>query len=80
MKFKITALLVTLSALLFGGCNLVTNPNPPANNVYATPTAQPTPTPTKAQSLNEINSELNTTIDDGGASDLNQLQKDATGL
>lgn len=83
MKLKTTAFLAIASALLLGGCSYTTNnSNPPANNAYATPTAQPTPTPTptKAQSLNEINSQLNATIDDGGQADLNQLQKDSTGL
>lgn len=37
-------------------------------------------TPTPSKSLNELNLELDSTIDDGGASDLDQLQKDAAGL
>lgn len=80
MKFKITVLLVIASALLLGGCSYTANSNPPTNNAYVTPTAQPTPTPTKTQSLNEMNSQLNATIDDGGQADLNQLQKDSSGL
>lgn len=81
MKLKTTVFLAIASALLLGGCSYTTNNfNPRANNAYATPTAQPTPTPTKAQSLNEINSQLNATIDDGGQADLNQLQKDSSGF
>jgi len=76
MKLKTTLLIVT-GALLLGGCTYTAKTTTTTPTVY-TPTA--TPTPTKSQTLNELNEQLNATVDDGGQADLNQLQKDASGL
>ncbi len=76
MKLKNTLLIVT-GALLLGGCTYSGKITTTPPTTYA-PTA--TPQPTKSQTLNELNADLNATVDDGGQADLNQLQKDASGL
>lgn len=77
MKTKTIALLIVASAILLGGCSYTKTTTSTTPTVY-TPTA--TPSPTKTESLNNLNSELNATVDDGGQADLNQLQKDSSGL
>lgn len=79
MKLKTTVFLVVVSVLFLGGCtySVKTTTTPPT---VPSPTVLATPTPTPSQSLNNLNLDLDSTVDDGGAGDLNQLQKDATGL
>lgn len=79
MKIKTATLLTITSALFLSACSY-TGP-------AATSTAPPVPTATVSvapttgsTNVNDLNAELNATVDDGGASDLNQLQKDASGL
>lgn len=79
MKLKTATLLTIVSALFLSACSY-TGP-------AATSTTTPVPTATisvapttGSTNVNDLNAELNATVDDGGASDLNQLQKDAAGL
>ena len=69
MNLKLTILILILSAFVLAGCNY-SNQSAPTYNA----------TPTPEQSLNNLNGELDATIDDGGSADLNQLQLDAKGL
>lgn len=81
MKIVKTSLLVIAAALVLSACNATgqtttsapTTPTPPI-------TANPTPAPTKPQTMNELKGELNATVDDGGAADLKALQTDSQGL
>ncbi|MBI1871798.1 hypothetical protein HYS10_00055 [Candidatus Collierbacteria bacterium] len=79
MKTKPSLLLLAASAILLAGCNYANRP-PVTTPVTPPITATPTPAPTREQTLNDLNTELNATVDDGGAADLNQLKKDASGL
>lgn len=79
MKIKTTALLVIVSALLFSACRYISQQNT-STIAPITPSATITSTPTPSRSLNELNLELDSTIDDGGQADLNQLQKDSAGF
>ena len=78
MKLKTAGLLIA-SSLLLGACSYLK----PAATTTAPQTITPTPavsvSPTSTN-VNDLNAELNATVDDGGQADLNQLQKDATGL
>jgi len=82
MKIKTATLLAISSAFFLSACSYTQ----PAATTTATPTAAaPTPivtaSPTSASTnVNDLNAQLNATVDDGGQADLNQLQKDATGL
>lgn len=80
MQIK-TATLLVASALFLGACTY-TGPAATSTNQTAptTPASAMTATPTTSANLNDFNAELNTTVDDGGQADLNQLQKDASGL
>lgn len=80
MQIK-TVTLLAASALLFGACSY-TGPAATSTNQTAptTPASAITATPTTSANLNDLNAELNATVDDGGAADLNQLQKDSSGL
>lgn len=71
------------SALFLSACNYTG----PAATTTATPPTTTTPTAavsvaptTGSTNVNDLNAELNATVDDGGQADLNQLQKDASGL
>ncbi|MFZ2202381.1 MAG: hypothetical protein WAV56_03210 [Microgenomates group bacterium] len=78
MKLKTAGLLIA-SSLLLGACSYLK----PAATTTAPQTITPTPavsvSPTSTN-LKDLDTELNATIDDGGAADLKQLQKDAQGL
>ncbi len=78
-----SAIFLGVTAFFLAACNYT----PPAatSTVTPIPTASPTAivstTPTiTSTGVNDLNAELNTTIDDGGQADLNQLQKDSAGL
>lgn len=82
MQIKTATLLTIASALFLSACNYTgpaaTTTTPPT---AATPTTAVSVAPTTSSTdVNDLNAELNATVDDGGASDLNQLQKDASGL
>ncbi|OGD70979.1 hypothetical protein A3A84_00830 [Candidatus Collierbacteria bacterium RIFCSPLOWO2_01_FULL_50_23] len=75
-----TVTLLAVSALLLGACSY-TGPAATTTSSQTTPPAAITTAPTSGSTnLNDLNAELNATIDDGGQTDLNQLQKDASGL
>ena len=81
MKTK-SAIFLAVSALFLAACNYTgpaaTTTTPPT---AATPTTTIPATPTTTSTnVNDLNAELNATIDDGGQADLNQLQKDSAGL
>ena len=81
MKTK-SAIFLAVSALFLAACNYTgpaatTTTSPTAATPTTTISATPTTTSTN---VNDLNTELNATIDDGGQSDLNQLQKDSSGL
>ncbi|HLE49786.1 MAG TPA: hypothetical protein VI791_01420 [Patescibacteria group bacterium] len=81
MKTK-SAIFLAVSALFLAACNYTgpaaTTTTPPA---AATPTTTVSVAPTTGSTnVNDLNTELNATVDDGGQADLNQLQKDAAGL
>lgn len=82
MKTTKVALFIIASSLFLSACSLL---QPAAttttNTTPVTPTQIVTATPTPASTdVNDLNAELNATVDDGGKADLNQLQNDATGL
>ncbi len=77
MKLKNTALIAFASALVLAGCRY-TGPSTSTTIYPTTPTVTPTVTPTP--SLNDLNAELNATVDDGGAAELKQLQTEQQGL
>lgn len=79
MQIK-TATLLVASALFLGTCTYI---GPAATSTNQTaPTTPPVVTVivTDPIDIKGLNAELNATVDDGGAADLNQLQKDASGL
>jgi len=68
-------------ALIFSGCTVINNQ--PASDTRPETEAPFTPTPTPAptrETLDDLNAELNATVDDGGAADLKQLETDSRGL
>lgn len=84
MNIKTTLLLTISSALLLSACNYpgpaatsTTVPTPTVTNPTATVSITST---TSSTNVNDLDAELNTTIDDGGQADLKDLQKDASGL
>lgn len=80
MKLTTATLLVIGGAFILGACNY-TNPPTGAPQTTAAPiTATPTPTPAKPETLNDLNGQLNATVDDGGQADLLQLQTESKGL
>ena len=76
---KSKILIVLGFAIFFGACNYTNQANT-SSVIPITPSVTASPTPTPSKSLNELNLELNSTVDDGGQADLNQLQKDSSGL
>lgn len=83
MQIKTAALFTITSALFLSACKYTgsaatTTTTPPT---ATTPSAAASVAPTTGSTnVNDLNAELNATVDDGGQADLNQLQKDAAGL
>lgn len=81
MKSKLAFLALIVSPVLLAACQPAT---PPAAVPTVTPTTIPTtvPTvmPTQSLNLNDINTELQTSVDDGGKADIQTLQQESKGL
>ena len=78
MKTK-SALFLMISALFLAACSY-TNPASTTTSPVVSPTPTVTISPTSASNVNDLNAELNATVDDGGQADLKELQKEASGL
>lgn len=72
---------IIVSALFLSACSYT---GPAATSTSTTPVTPPsvvTASPTAATTdVNKLSAQLDATVDDGGAADLNQLQKDSSGL
>lgn len=77
MKIKTTLLLTLGSAILLAGCQY-TGPSATTTAPTTAPTAAVSPS--KSANVNDLNADLDTTVDDGGQADLKALEKEAAGL
>ncbi len=81
MNLKAATILTIASALFLSACSYTGPSATTTNTTVVTPSVVVTATPTPASTnINDLSAQLDATADDGGKSDLNQLQKDASGL
>lgn len=81
MKSKLALLALIISPVLLAACQPTTPPTTTAPATPTTvPTAAPTVMPTQSLNLKDINTELQTSVDDGGKADLQSLQQESKGL
>jgi len=88
MRKKILLPTLLISGLILAGCNLINNqesasitttPTENTEEINGSQTLPPTTDPA-AESLNDLDQQLQQTVDDGGQAEIEQLEQESTGL